>query len=324
MAFAISGHTLPTIRSFKDCVELAAKRRRHLDARKERSKAEWSIDKLPLCHNKGRWSNQEHKRMEWDETFKAWNLILYRSTVVRYYEDGRVMLNASYDSVSTRNFFYELSPAGVWLMRTSWGRAYCIGHATHQWDTSTYGADVEWHEVNRPVHPQFCDLNQGLLIDEQGVVLNPMPWVTKRTVSEKPQRKFIREKLKPFTTWFDAMTKVGNSIKGVVAGVEEMEAPPGRGHGSDTAKINPHAILSMLDTMLNGESVECSEREWREACWTALFSVAKRWYWGNRPDASKYAFKYAAQMKRHILEVAFKNYDGYKEITVTTPPGEKP
>ena len=145
MAFAISAHTIPCIRSFQDCEKLAAKRRMHLDARKERSKAEWSRNKLPLNHNKGRWSNQEHKRIEWNEDLKAWNIILYQSTIVRYYEDSRVLLNVSFDSVSTRAFFGEVCPDGVWLMQTSYGRAYCIGHATNKWDRSTYGYDVEWH-----------------------------------------------------------------------------------------------------------------------------------------------------------------------------------
>ena len=331
MAFAISGHTLPAIRSFQDCVKLATKRRMHLDARKERSKAEWSRNKLPLCHNHGRWSNQEHKRMEWDETFKAWNLILYRTTVVRYYEDERVMLNVAWDSPSTRNFFHEVSPDGVWLMQTSYGRAYCIGHATNKWDRSTYGDDVEWHEVNRSIHPEYCDLNQGLLIDAQGVVLNPMPWVTTRIVSNKERRKEIRAKLKPFTTWFDAMTKVGNSIKGVVVGAEEIEEDPGRQVYPGTAKIDPHAIEQMLDSAINAENYdkmyesEDPERmSWRRACWAALFNANHRWYWGSKPDAFKYDIAQARGMKSAILEKAFRLHDGYKKITVTTPAGEKP
>jgi hypothetical protein len=332
MAFAISSHTLPRIKSFKDCEELARKRRVHLDARKERSKAGWTFDKLPLCHNHGRWSNQEHKRMEWKPMLKAWDLILYRSTVVRYYEDGRIMLNTSWNSPSTRNFFWELRPEGVWLMKTSYGRAYCIGHAVKQWDRSTYGDDVEWHEVNRPVHPERYECGQGLLIDEQGVVLNPMPWTVRKTVSNKERRKEIKAKLAPFLTWFDAMTKVGNSIKGVVVGAEEMEDDPGRGHGNGTAKVNTTAVTYMLDCMMSdaydkmyeNPDPEYEQKTWRRACWTALFKCTQRWFWGNRPDESKYDFGYAAQMKRYILETAFKLHDGYRDITVVTPPGEKP
>lgn len=325
MAFAISSHTLPRIKSFKDCEELARKRRMHLDARKERSKAGWTFDKLPLDSNRGRWSNQEHKRMEWKPMLKAWDLILYRSTVVRYYEDGRIMLNTSWDSPSTRNFFWELRPEGVWLMKTSYGRAYCIGHADKLWDTSTYGDDVEWHEVNRDIHPQFTELSQGLLIDEQGVVLNPMPWTVHKTVSNKERRKEIKAKLAPFLTWFDAMTKVGNSIKGVVAGAEEMEDDTRRGAGNGTAKVDNGAVTRLLERMIDQENWdEPDDMLWRRACWTALFNCTQRWYWGNRPDESKYDFDYAAQMKRYILETAFKLHDGYRDITVVTPPGEKP
>jgi hypothetical protein len=328
MGFAIDARQIPNLRSFKDCEDLANKRRMHLRSH-QRGRQEWSAHKLPLCHNKGRWSNQEHKRMVFDDDLKAWNLILFRSTVVRYYKDGRVLLNASWDSISTRIFFHELCPHGVWLKKTSWGWAYCIGHAGNQWDVKTYSDDVEWHQVNRPMHHGFAGLNQGLLIDEQGVVLNPLPWTTKRKVSNKEQRKVIREKLKPFTTWFDAMTTVGNTIRGVIVGAEEMNA------GNKMAEFNRTAVTYMLDRtmgadpeydkMYENEDPEYTQSMWRRACWTALFNAgASPWYWNSMADDNKYSFGFAAGIKRYILETALKLHDGYKDITVVTPPGEKP
>jgi len=319
MAFAISGHTLPGIHSFEHCEALAAKRRARLTARQRNSAAAWSDNKLPLWDNHGRWSNQHHKRMEWVTAGEdsRWDLMLYRSAVVSYFKDGRIKLNAAYNSTSTRNFFEELRPYNARLMRAGrYGYAYCIGHTSGgRWEVKEYGDGVEWHEVNRACDDKW---DQALLIDGQGTVLNPQPWTVKKTVSDKERRKELRAKLKPFTDWFDAMTKVGNSMRGVVAGVDIGTK---NNWGYEVPTTDRAAVFALLSDLIEHEATEPTDM-WRKACWYAM--SANTSYYAYTRNEALYSIEKAAGIKAFILEQAFKNYDGYKEITVTTPPGVKP
>jgi len=311
MAFAIDRRGIPSLRSFARCEAHAAKWRAKLTSR---SAAVWGNDCLPLHAFK-----DKAKRLEWLEDSQAWACVYHRSHVVTYYKDGRVLLNATWDSVSTRIFFEELCPEGVWLMPTRYGRAYCIGHAQSRWDKSTYGDDVEWHEVNRNIDDKN-DVGQGLLIDEQGVVLNPQPWVTKRTVSDRVRRKEIIAKMKPFLTWYDAMTSIGQSMRGVVAGAEQFE--PSSWHAGTVLPVtNKGSTSRLLVLFMEDDPGKDDEMLWRRACWEQFVGCFSRWE--TIADA-QYGPHNIPTVRKKILEIAFKNYDGYKEITKTSPPGEKP
>ena len=315
MAFAISRHKLPTLRSFHACDNHANKMRSKLHSRANKV---WGPSCLPLVAMR-----DLDKRLEWREKTQAWACVYHNSSVVTYYKDGRVLLNASWDSVSTRLFFEEMSPEGVWLYKTKYGLAYCIGHAENRWQPATYDKDVEWHEVNRNIDHEN-DVGQGLLIDvidEFGTVLNPQPWTTTRRVSNKEMRKEIRTKLGAFTTWFDAMTRVGNSMKGVVAAVEKFD----ESHSWAMRPMTKYgAIESMLDEMINGDVFD-NTQAWQEACWSALVSVGGSYYWSKeRFEQEKYNIDMAACVKKHILDKAFELHDGWKLVTTAVPAGKKP
>jgi len=308
MSFMINRNNIPCLRSFAQCEAHAAKWRAKLT---KRNAAVWGTNCLPLHKTR-----DTSKRLEWHEGSQAWACVYHHSDVVTYYKDGRILLNASWDSVSTRVFFEELSPSGVWLMNTKYGRAYCIGHANNRWDVESYSDDVEWHEVNRDIDT-VNDVGQGLLIDEFGVVLNPQPWVTQRTVSNRERRKEIIAKLKPFLTWYDAMTSVGQSMRGVVAGAEryaEMSNYKRPVYDSD-------AVLIMLDVFMKDDPRKEDEMVWREACWTAFNSCGIS-YWSS--EATRFSANNILPVRKYILETAYKNYDGYKVVKTVVPPGKKP
>jgi hypothetical protein len=284
--FAIDRSTLPSLRTFIACKTHAERWRAKLT---KRANHVWGDACVPLRNTR-----DQHLRLEWREGSKAWACMLYRTAVVTHYENGNILLNASYNTVSTRTFFEEMTPSGVWLRRTKYGYAYCIGHSD----------DFEWHQVNRPITRE-PDVGQGLLIDEQGVVLNPLAWHATKTVADRERRKEIRAKLKPFTDWYTAMTRATSSVMAVIAGVEEKYVPYAK-------------IVSMLESMMHGEN---DEMQWRYACKAAYPAVSHRvWPHGDE----QYGLKLAEPMLNYILDVAFKQFNGYKDVTILVPPGQCP
>lgn len=255
MSFMIDTRNIPCLRSFAQCELWAIKRRAHLTTR---NAPIWGVNCLPLYKFR-----DQAKRLEWHEDRQAWACVYHHSSVVTYYKDSRVLLNASWDSISTRAFFGEMCPEGVWLRKTKYGHAYCIGHAMNPWDVRNYGDDVEWHEVNRDIDTAN-DVGQGLLIDAQGVVLNPQPWVTRRTVSDRERRREIIATLKTFLTWYDAMTSVGQSMRGVVAGAEQTST-----EGALGARLaaNWRAADNLVELFMGNHPDKDDEARWRAACW---------------------------------------------------------
>lgn len=286
MSFAIQGRRLPSLFSFAHCEAHAERRRQDLTKRRLQ---QWDSDTLPLCE----W-NEWSKRMVWieDGADSRWSLIYYRTEVVGYFKDGRVLLDANYDTASTRTFFSELTPNGVSLYK----------HGTYG---HTYHIDRQYHKVDRrPVTPWGC----ALVIDAAHNVLNPQDWVVKKTVADVARRKEIRARLKPFLTWYDAMTSVGNSMAGVIgandgrgtteAPWELVQALMNGGSNADDLMLRAHAIKHLM---------------------TVNRSVA---FWQQQQDPHTPAL--IRPVRNALLELAYQGYDGYQMITITAPAGELP
>ena len=297
MAFSTSTHNLPAIDSFEHCEHIAGKRRACLTTRRRNCASAWSDNKLPLDDNRGKWSTQEYKTMRWvaDGEDSRWALYYYHTEVVGYFRDGRVKLNATWDSISTRMMFEALCPRNVMLARLRFGLAYRIGCVS---------GDAAYHQVDRPIGDS-AKWNQALIIDAQGAALNPQPWTTSRMVANRARRREIRVLMAPFTDWYNAMTRVGNSMAGVTAG--------------DEGTLDRDAIPMMLTSLI--ERCELDDELWRRACRRALRLATLPWY--RRGDGPT-NIAHAAPVMALIMKEAFKLHGGYTEVVNVVPAGVRP
>lgn len=284
--FQINGCNLPGIGSYAACVEHVNEKRPGL--KRLRSANAWGENTLPLVS----WRDTS-KRLQLRDAGtpdERWACEYCRTEVVGYFKDGRVLLDASYDSPSTRTFFDKLSPAGIWTTRPK--RGY--------WAYRLPGD--KYHRVDRDLDP---DWNQAMLLGPDGAVLNPQDWHLKKTVADMPRRRELRAALKPFTTWFDAMTKCTGSLRSVT---NENYVTPGRGSAIRTA------VQNALDGVVDDHEV------WRNAVWDTLVYM---WGWGARRNVEG-GPALISQARYGFFQRVFELFDGSKEEVTVVPAGEKP
>ena len=296
--FSIDTRALPWIKSYESCNDVAARKRVKIT---KRTNPIWGDNCIPLRSN-----DDHHLRLEWREDGEdsRWALMLYRTEVVGYFKDGRILLNASYNSTSTSRFFDTMTPNNIYLIRTRYGNAYAIGHGGDD-------RDVDYHLVNRDIHyddPFGGKFNQALIVDQQGAALNPQDWPITKRVANKERRKEIRQALKPFLQWYDAMTKVGNSVRGVF--------------GEQSAHVTvayAEAISTLVERSLAGDTVDTEV--WNKACVGAYCQVAPYWFRTARMDVDA---EYIGAMRACILRRAFEQFDGWAALKVVVPAGKRP
>lgn len=291
MSFSIDGRNLPAIRSFADCERLFNRRLGELTPRRKNGNT-WSETVLPLRDDNGAWKDTS-KRFEKDGDSYA--CFYHRTPVVTYFADGRIEFEAGWDSVSTGIFFDTVSPMDWTITREHGHRFYY--HNSGQWHT--------------------CTRAEPLRLDADGKVTNGVPFKRTKTLANMPRRREIREKLKPFYEWFNAMTRVTNSVASVVNADDMPLESSSRLWVSHTTFVE--AVKLLVDP-------EAGESDWRFACSCARAAVdPSPWVpWEARSFESKFGIEYAPLMKKRIEHVLWKEFGGWRKVEVIVQPGEKP
>lgn len=291
--FQINGYNLPGLGNYAACVEHVNEKRPGL--KRLRNTNVWGENTLPLVN----WRDT-NKRLQLHDAGtpdERWACVYHCTEVVGYFKDGRVLLDASYDSSSTRTFFDNLSPAGIWTTRPK--RGY--------WAYRLPGD--KYHRVNRDLDSMW---DQAMLLGPDGTVLNPQDWRIKKTVADMPRRRELRAALKPFTTWFDAMTKCTGSLRSVAHEPDE-EPQLGRTRG-----VRGQAVQLAVQNALNG--VVDDHEVWRDAVWDTL---AYMWGWGARRNVEG-GPAVISQVRYGFFQRVFELFEGSKEIVTVMPAGTKP
>lgn len=297
--FALDYRRLPRLSSWQDCHSHFERKLKKLSPR--RRNGTWDDSTLPLVE----WRDK-HLRIERYQPVgePGYALCYHNIAVIVYYDDGRVAFNASWNSSSTRGFFGMLAP-GRWDIvgsrlpstvkerssRTAWG----------------YFNGQEWHSVER---------TGMLVLDANGTVTNPQPFVYAKKLADLQARRRIRERLKDFITWFHALSRCGDSLAAVALDdalmCEVLRA------GGDASFNRCRAAVSELWKMPDDETVRRTAVSW------ALAYINSPSWFLIAQHADKYGMKHAPAVLRHILGELWEDHGGWRMEHVVVPAGERP
>ena len=289
MSFAINGRNLPSIATYADCERLFNNRLKELTTRRMNG-GTWSQECLPLVS----WRDPDKHIEKHDDGYA---LYYHHTPIVTYCKDGSVEFNVCVDSASTHIFFERVAPAGWEIRRARGGRFF----------VKRNGDSTEaWHVV-----PD--DGRQYINCD--GSVRRPIPFSYEKELANMPARKEIRTKLKPFVEWYHAMTRVGQSMAGVLLPMETIDAVVLSG-GFSHEMAERHVQGLMKDG--------CDEEGWRAAVSWQLVSRCGGAWWVQMKHEQRVSFHFEASVLETIFEILFRKFDGYRIETVTVPAGERP
>ena len=284
---ALNSNSLPTIRCYEDCDKLFKRKLEELPKHR-RSRANWSETKLPLDD----W-RKEHLRIELQDSGDYYGLIYHSTTVLGYYPDGRVFFNASWDSRSTHVFFDELSP-GQWNIRRARGARFYV---------NGFGEAAEWHVI--PLSGYFW-------LGADGRPTNPQDFTYKTEVANRERRKELREIMKPFYTWYLALTRATGSMRSVLCDTETVNH---LGQAASQGRLNDYA--SAL-----GGGQEMDDNDWRALVTNAY--VANVTFYARQNERGVDATLWGPTVLEAIEKAVWRHCGGYKDEVRTVKAGEKP
>lgn len=282
---SLNSNSLPSIRDYADCDKLFKRKLAELP-RHLRARAHWSETKLPL----DAW-HKEHLRIELkdDDGVLYYALIYHNTNVLGYYPDGRVFFNASWDTRSTHVFFDELSPYGWYITRARGARFYVNGS--------------KWHAI--PMSGYFW-------LGTDGQPTNPQDFHYKTEVSDRERRKELREIMKPFYTWYHALTRATGSMRAVLC--DEVDL---RSMGQSASQQRLHAMVISLEDKLFTE-----EEHWRMLVSNAFVACVPVW---DRKSASSFdADRLASGVLATIEAQVWRHRGGFKDEHRVVKAGERP
>lgn len=291
---ALNSSALPTIRSYADCDKLFKRKLAELP-RHRRARAQWSETKLPLDD----W-RKEHLRIELkdDDGVLYYALIYHNTTVLGYYPDGRVFFNASWDTRSTHVFFDNLSPAGWYITRARGARFYRNGH----------GTDSKWYAL--PLDGYFW-------LDAGGLPENPQDFHYKTEVSDRARRKELRKIMKPFYTWYHALTRATGSMRAVICDDDALRQ---MGQSASDKRVIDMARALGEGDLGEGDLVE--EDSWRALVSNAFVSCVP--FWVRQQERAYNVDEWAETVLDKIETCVWRHCGGFKDEIRVVKAGEKP
>lgn len=283
---SLNSNSLPSIRDYADCDKLFKRKLAELP-RHLRARAHWSETKLPL----DAW-RKEHLRIELkdDDGVLYYALIYHNTTVLGYYPDGRVFFNASWDTRSTHVFFDNLSPAGWYITRARGARFYARGAA--------------WYAL--PLDGYFW-------LGADGLPANPQDFHYKTEVSNRERRKELREIMKPFYTWYDALTRATGSMRAVLCDDDALRQ---MGQSASDKRV-----IDMARALGEGDLVE--EDSWRALVSNAFVSCVPLWA-RNSQERAYNVDEWAETVLDKIETCVWRHCGGFKDEPRVVKAGERP
>lgn len=282
---SLNSNSLPSIRDYADCDKLFKRKLAELP-RHLRARAQWSETKLPL----DAW-HKEHLRIELkdDDGVLYYALIYHNTTVLGYYPDGRVFFNASWDTRSTHVFFDELSPYGWYITRARGARFYVNGS--------------KWHAI--PMSGYFW-------LGTDGQPTNPQDFHYKTEVSDRERRKELREIMKPFYTWYHALTRATGSMRAVICDDDALRQ---MGQSASDKRV-----IDMARALGEGSLVE--EDSWRALVSNAFVSCVP--LWARQQERAYNVDEWAETVLDKIEGHVWRHCGGFKDEHRVVKAGEKP